>query len=724
MFHAFHPASASFRIGENIKASTAPKPPALRKVNRSCFECTRRKIRCDGGQPCTNCRYYKVVNACGYRHRSQRHAASRNALEKASQELNDHKAVLKELFSDLDISSLKGKGRDQLLQVLGSQTRNEQERWTAKAGGSGMGTSQQTYLDSHNFEGHTLGPRAPRFQISTSPENRVNPEDDIDDSQQVSENGEEHDRQWDEVQTDPDASIKPSDDVNAVSLAYDQHRRSYLGVSSISAILRTIFRLCPLAKSNIAQYAKGWPKPLPKVFPATPTQIDTGRMDELRFIDAYFDHIHGITPMLNEAEFRSTWQNNNRADASWLALLNMVCTMGSIAAGEEHSHKLFHKNAQSYLNLETFGAGNIESLQALCLLGGYYLQYQNSPNMATALLGAAHRVAVALGLHRESRKSNPSVSSPDNSTFISRAEIRRRTWWSLFCLDTWSSMTMGRPTSGRWEQSSMDTRLPSMMDDSDDVALSLQASSEFCLIANRIQSRLAQLHRITSAEMFAFDQELQTWHSSLPSPLVAPHACSSRLVMARDFMHNRYLNLRLILYRPLLLYSSSGRNWANINHHVNQQEASVHHTCNEIAQQAVDSISDNWTPNRVHVWNASWYLFQATMVPLLSIAVGNSRRDDTQRDDVSQSKELLVKVLDLFPQMRPWMRSADRSQDIVRAIYEALSSTEPRRTPSVSDGDFNFFGWYDEEVTFGDEIDWSAFLVGDEELGFGNQSKN
>ena len=56
--------------------STAP-PPSSRKVNKSCLECTRRKVRCDGRQPCGSCVYYRAPDACVYRQRSKRNAVSR-----------------------------------------------------------------------------------------------------------------------------------------------------------------------------------------------------------------------------------------------------------------------------------------------------------------------------------------------------------------------------------------------------------------------------------------------------------------------------------------------------------------------------------------------------------------------------------------------------------------------------------------------------------------------
>lgn len=79
----------------------------------------------------------------------------------------------------------------------------------------------------------------------------------------------------------------------------------------------------------------------------------------------------------------------------------------------------------------------METLHALTLMGGMYLHYRNRPNLASALLGAAIRIAYNLGLHREFSSSSSHGNNVDR-------EMNRRTWWSIHILDSWGS-TLGRP---------------------------------------------------------------------------------------------------------------------------------------------------------------------------------------------------------------------------------------------------------------------------------------
>ncbi|KAI5862459.1 fungal-specific transcription factor domain-containing protein [Durotheca rogersii] len=671
MFHSF-----------SSHKKTSPSPPAPARLNKSCSECTRRKVKCDGGHPCSSCAYYKVSHLCSYRQRNKRNAVSRSTLEEVSERLRSRTETLERLFPGRAVDDLAGKSRDALLDLL------------------------RVDVTPGTAAGESAG-------------NSAGDPDVADDSAQVSENGEPAaDRQWDESSHQPPV-LQVGDDINAINLATDHHRRSYLGVTSVSAILRAIFRLCPSAKQRVAEQAKQWPEipsqPQPQSFLSG--DMSANLLKEQRCIDFYFEHVHPIVPMLDEHDFRTAYSTGDRRDPGWLGLLNMVITIGSIASGSDTLHEQYYEQARTFVDLDSFGAGNLESLQALCLLGGLYLHYRNAPNMAYAVIGAAHRVAIALGLHRESRRRNMNAAEAQAGATlnpVSRVEIRRRTWWGLFCFDTWASMTLGRPTCGRWEASTMDTTLPSLVTEDDHVAISLRASAQFCLICNRIQHRFAQFNRLTIPEAVAFDQELQAWFNSLPLVLRSPTNSPSRLTIAREFMRNRYLNIRLILMRSLILYLAHGRIQKT---QLSVEERQIINTCRVVASEAIDSIALYWTPNRIHVWNSAWYLFQACMIPLLSIVIEGSRPDPNV-DAVSSARASLVKALETCSEMRPWMRASDRGPDIVAAVYEAITGEAEAagRTPS-QDGDSNFFGWYDEQLTFGTELDWGSFLMDDDIQG-------
>lgn len=532
----------------------------------------------------------------------------------------------------------------------------------------------------------------------------------MDDSAAVSENGDvPAERRWDES-LDQRGSIA-SDDVNAIGLAQDHHVRSYLGMTSMSAVIRAIFRLCPSAKDHTVQCSKTWSsmpsQPLPSI-PFLERDPDLDRLKEQRCIDFYFEHVHSITPFLDEEEFRRQFAMGTRNDASWKGLLNMVFVMGSIASGSDSLHEQYYRQARSFVNLESLGAGNLDSLQALCLLGGYYLHYRNSPNMAYGILGAAHRVAIALGLHREPRHRGNIADPAEAARNQSRIETRRRTWWSLFCLDTWGAMTQGRPTCGRWDSSTMDTSLPTATSQDDWPTLSLLASTQFCVLCDRMQHRFARFGRLSIQEVNDFDNELVKWYEALPPTLTDAAQSPPRFHIAREFMRTRYLNARMLLTRSSFLYIANGHR-KNLTELAPEPQQLLD-TCCSVASDTIDAIALYWTPNRVHVWNAGWYLFQACMTPLLSIAVDKNMHPSAVHN-VAAWRASLGKALETFAEMRPWMRSTDRSPDIVSALYEALTADYEGAfsTPSGA-GSLDLFGWYDDQLS---EIDWSTFLGGE-----------
>jgi hypothetical protein len=261
------------------------------------------------------------------------------------------------------------------------------------------------------------------------------------------------DTERDEERRNRDPIPAESDDINALSLSVDR-QSSYLGASSIKAALLVMLKVAPRLRSflgaatnnNRQLLQSNQPAPRPNVVARPQSRIQWSSEGQT-LIDAYFNRVQIFIPMLDEPSFRADYLGGQRIDSPWLALLNMVFAMGSIAAmkSDDYNHINFYNRSKEHLGIDSFGSGHLETLQAYALMGGYYLHYINRPNMANAIMGGALRMACALGLHRESLIE---LNSSDGDVLL--LELRRRTWWSLFCLDTWASTTLGRPSLGRW----------------------------------------------------------------------------------------------------------------------------------------------------------------------------------------------------------------------------------------------------------------------------------
>lgn len=468
-----------------------------------------------------------------------------------------------------------------------------------------------------------------------------------------------------------------ADDVNALSLSVDR-QTSYLGASSIKAALMVMLKVQPQLRNALAAPLNT--SEIPHTFPAARTKSSTQK-DPQRIpwswkgqtlIDAYFKRIHVFIPMLDETSFRADYLEGQRFDVPWLALVNMVFAMGSIVAmkSDDYNHVNYYNRAMEFLPLDAFGSSHIETVQALALIGGYYLHYINRPNMANAVLGGTIRMASALGLHRESLAQSTSD--------VSAAETRRRTWWSLFCLDTWATTTMGRPSFGRWG-SAINIRAPefginSSRDSSQHAGiLPLIENIKFCKIATAIQDTLAVAPLVSTEDRHSLDGQLVNWYSSLPWLLRTTDPCAEPLYIARCIMKWRYQNLRMLLHRPVLLSLAS----ANAQEATDVDIAAVE-TCRELAKHTIDDIAREWTRNQMQGWNAAWFLYQAAMVPLVSVFwQWNSPR-------VPEWNKQIETVIELLDAMEDWSLAARRSREVVWRMYEASRTIAHTRSEASS----------------------------------------
>jgi hypothetical protein len=262
---------------------------------------------------------------------------------------------------------------------------------------------------------------------------------------------------WDEAKKHQIRVQGISDDVNGLSMSVDR-LSSYVGVSSITAALKVIVRCAPQINPLIthSNQETAMPSrassPPPEFMNGNPLALPSQAHGQ-ELVESYFERVHPFFPLIDERKFWSSYLYGNRTDSQWLALLNIVFALGSLASStaDNQAHYIYFVRSRNHLSLESFGSGSLETLQALAIMSGYYMHYLNRPNEAHSLMGGTLRMATALGLHREysERNSSGRNSTPLEEEASISPEMRRRIWWSVFCLDTWASTTTGRPSLGR-----------------------------------------------------------------------------------------------------------------------------------------------------------------------------------------------------------------------------------------------------------------------------------
>ncbi|KAF7114060.1 hypothetical protein CNMCM5793_007040 [Aspergillus hiratsukae] len=645
MFHTFegfeNPGASTQAKGRERQQSVGRRVTTL----RACTSCRHRKIKCDGEKPCEACRWYKKADLCHY----SDPRPSRRHVEKLSTTLDEYRSVLEKLFPSTSPEALVSLSREKLLELSGKGPSQTQAQHPASPATS---VSVEAHVSPISNEDGNLE------SLQTMPE-------DPSDSRN---------------QSSSDITNGISDDVNALSLSAKQPS-SYLGVSSIHAVLKVIVWLDPgslsyfsrtpgvaARRDSMQDYStaaehQNWHIQSSQQHPVTPPQAHMQTTD-MQLLDAYFTWFQPFVPMLDEQAFRETYLSGRRDDR-WLGLVNIVFALGSIAAcpSDDMSHKIYYQRSKSYLSLDSLGSSHLETIQTLGLIGGYYLHYTSEPNLAYSLMGAALRMAAALGLHKEFSYSQDA----SNKQKISGMDLKRRTWWSLFCMDTWGGMTLGRPSMGRLGPT-ITVKLPNHRETGNVLdILPLLENIRFCKIATQIQEVLAVAPLTKHAEMSHLDSQLLDWYENLPSILKDHEPCSESILNTRTVMRWRYYNQRMLLYRPTLL-SYAMRRVPYIA--LRSEERTAIERCREIADATIQDISSTAQSHQMSGWNATWLIYQATMVPLLGLFLNDATASDP-RASVQSCQSQVETAMMVLARLQLWSPTAKRTLEAVSRILEA-----------------------------------------------------
>ncbi|KAK4632622.1 Lactose regulatory protein LAC9 [Fulvia fulva] len=718
MYHTFQAGSTSGAPeGEGGKATRPVGGSRRISTSNACVECRRRKIRCDGTQPCGQCQWYQHPELCAYSKPAQRVVPSRKIVDKLQSQVDQYHSVFARLFPGKQLEDFLSLPREGLINLA----------VTLPASNPSVGNTPEP-----------LGNIAEIVQRSDGAE-----------SLEALEQAPEQDPENDEVKRLRDKIQGISDDVNGLSISIDK-ASTYVGISSINAAMKVIFRTAPIARPFISNRSAETTEPSrantppPYVRDPDPNYLPPADVGE-KLIDFYFAHIHVLMPMIDEDQFRHSYLYGTRTDPPWLALLNMVLALGSLASStcDNEDHIAFYQRARKHIDAESFGSGSLFVLQALSLLSGYYLHYLNRPNEANGIMGATLRMATAHGLHREYSESHR--NSPPGGTVIMSGlevpvEIRRRTWWSLYCLDSWASITTGRPSLGRTGSgiTIQSPRVPEQMNNAQYLAslrlLPIIHNIGFCKIATKVQDLLAAHSMIGYDDLFVLDSELEKWHDDLPPILrdvvdrpartqrtssisgnykhISPKpptssasnknpfdfsqpperdktACPEVLKTPRAIMHWRYQNLRILMHRPLLLATALRRTpYANMS----TEEKLAVGRCRIVAGQAIADIDATCQEDLIAGWNAVWLMYQAVMVPLVSLfsvlalppATANSESPSLtpggsdasaiipgSDEDTAKWKHEIERSIQFFDRMQHFSVAARKSRDVVQRLYDA-----------------------------------------------------
>lgn len=260
----------------------------------------------------------------------------------------------------------------------------------------------------------------------------------------------------------------------------------------------------------------------------------------------------------------------------------------------------------------------------------------------------------------------------------------------------------------------------------------------FCKLATRIQDQLACSPLLKFEDLVSLDSELVRWHEDLPTILLPSPAngqpnlpnkrsnsihqqsrpksvtpssasattknpfdfsqpperdnqsCPEFLKTPRAIMHWRYQNLRMLIHRPFLLATALRRtSYMNLS----AEEKVAVGRCRIIASQSIADITNTCSEELIAGWNAVWLMYQAVMVPLVSIfshlslnaahsismkSADNGAGNDASagmttgsEDDVEKWRHQIETAIKFFDRMTHYSVAAKKSKDVVARLYEA-----------------------------------------------------
>ncbi|CAD0109619.1 unnamed protein product [Aureobasidium uvarum] len=387
----------------------------------------------------------------------------------------------------------------------------------------------------------------------------------------------------------------------------------------------------------------------------------------------------------------------------WLVLVNIVAALGAFvtnpSSSDETSLSIF-RTAKRYLAVNALETGNLTLVQAFGM-SAMFLQKINKPNTGYNYGGVAIRMAIGLGLHKE-------FGSQHMSPF--KQELRRRIWWSLCVLDVGATITYSRPLI--WPQVGVDAALPSNIREEDLMVNSLVAPAEvdqatvntylrvqssYHLQTMPIYNRLISNPPPLPEELLTLDSTIvETWLRQVPHYFNDSSAhLEDRFALPHGINCWRYRNLRIVIFRPLLV------KWAlqdGLEEALTWHEQEATNRCLRAARESIASIQNFWKSRpqtRLTAFYVLYFLFQAALIPIHCLRCkSQSRLAPEWRDQVTATLEVVESMVGLN-------QSASKCRDVIMSLCGS-------HLRSLDDEFVN----YEQAFNFEPTMDATAWMAG------------
>ncbi|KAF9887006.1 hypothetical protein FE257_010622 [Aspergillus nanangensis] len=473
----------------------------------------------------------------------------------------------------------------------------------------------------------------------------------------------------------------------------------------------------------------------------------------LKLVHTFFSDTGLLFPYIYPSTFLETYdqmvqESFTRVRRTWLGLLNMILAMSTItrAPGNTEADSriaesdIFYQRGLGLCGGEILRGTTLEVVQYLLLMG-QYLQGTQKSVQAWTVHGLAVKAALQLGLH--SRAASNAFSPLEQ-------EVRKRTWYGCVVLDRTLSMTFGRPSAIPDNYVKLDLPATNISIDTasilnnDSTYLSIAFFNSTITLYKRMWSIIDLLYgqnlgcdaplsvSETVAQVFSVEQHLFAWEKSLPDALrittpAALKETNPELPGDSNFfswkfrviLTLRYLNLRVLLHRPVLVrfIDACGGLQPDPQELRLLQQIGLNsmHICADSAMEIIDLVHQavhetGWRHKVLGAWWFSlYYTFNSALVILgiLWVCREESITGKSMEDLVSRAKAYPYRAIAALWKLDNGNRMVDRCRLYLEQFTRTLNTQNESSVASDPILAQQFGFPYDGSIAQAGEFDFS-----------------
>ncbi|KAF1979334.1 hypothetical protein BU23DRAFT_576945 [Bimuria novae-zelandiae CBS 107.79] len=586
------------------KTATGPMQKR-RRVTRACDECRRKKIKCDGKQPCTHCTVYSYE--CTYDQPSnRRRTAAPQYIEALETQLKRAKTILSIVFPTLDLGDAS--------------------------------------IDAHLQSGllPQLPAAPPRPQPIHDPRSALRHEDQGRNNDAADSHLESMVKATGNLDLDEDGNWDYHGQSSELSFMR-RIQQEYGDIISGKALSSSLFKYRtpsqvldspnthPSPADSAALHPTGTDLP-PKNIARTlcdSALVDASAMIRIVHLPSFyksFDRIYEITP-----DYYSNAEN------TFLPLLYAVLALGTIfpkintqpdpAGFEGHVEEGYKYFRASRQLLDVTDCRDLTSLQAIVFMI-QFLQSTAKLSTCYSYIGVALRSAIRMGLHR---------SFSVNFTPI-ESETRKRLFWVIRRMDTYVGAMLGLPLF--LEDEDVDQDYPTEVDDeyiTETEILPMPEGKISIMHASNAHAKLIQIlskickyvyptkgtqhggkHSVTYSVSYSkireIEQNMQRWLDELPMALKPGSEAPPVILRVQQALRMAFGHAQLLLYRPFLHYvSNPERNKPSVD----QRAFACASACVSVSRNIIHITAE--MKKRGILVGAYWFSMYTTFFAIISI---------------------------------------------------------------------------------------------------------